>query len=105
MGNEEIGIPETDRAEISTGTLLFLGYSLEDWDFRTLFKGTVEQLERYEMYRSFAIQVNPSELLGRLLAQRQEEGLGLRHQRPRVRRATCGRVRRPRPRIEGLRGD
>lgn len=61
VANDEIGIPPTIKAEMTSGTLLFLGYSLEDWDFRTLFKGTIEKLERYEWFKSFAIQWEPPE--------------------------------------------
>lgn len=61
VSNEQIGIPHPIRALMTTGTLLFLGYSLEDWDFRTLFKGTIERLERYDVFKSFAIQKDPPE--------------------------------------------
>ena len=60
VANDEIGIPPKIRSTMATGTLLFLGYSLEDWDFRTIFKGTIERLQRYDIYKSFAIQRNPS---------------------------------------------
>jgi len=60
VANNEVGIPSTIRTEMTTATLLFLGYGLEDWDFRTLFKGTIEKLERYQTFKSFAIQRNPS---------------------------------------------
>lgn len=49
-----------DTPLMSASTLLFLGYSLEDWDFRTIFKGLIETLDRREQYRSFAIQEDPS---------------------------------------------
>jgi hypothetical protein len=53
------GIPRAILTELKDSTLLFLGYGLEDWDFRTIFKGTVETLERHETLRSYAIQRNP----------------------------------------------
>lgn len=53
------GIPRTILTEMTDSTLLFLGYGLEDWDFRTIFKGTVETLDRYETLRSYAIQRHP----------------------------------------------
>ena len=56
VANERRGIPQAIRSEMSSATLLFLGYSLEDWDFRTLFKGTIETLQRHEMFKSFAVQ-------------------------------------------------
>jgi hypothetical protein len=40
-------------------SLLFLGYSLEDWDFRTLYKGLVEQLPVRKQRISFALQKDP----------------------------------------------
>jgi hypothetical protein len=42
-------------------TLLFLGYSLEDWDFRTIYKGLIEPLPKHQARKSFAIQKDPSE--------------------------------------------
>ena len=56
VADRERGIPPTIRSELTTGTLLFLGYSLEDWDFRTLFKGTIERLDRHLIFKSFALQ-------------------------------------------------
>jgi hypothetical protein len=59
VANDAIGIPPAIKSEMTSSTLLFLGYSLEDWDFRTLFKGTIEKLERYKWFKSFAIQWRP----------------------------------------------
>lgn len=56
VANERRGIPQQISSEMTSATLLFLGYSLEDWDFRTLFKGTIETLGRYKTRRSFAVQ-------------------------------------------------
>jgi hypothetical protein len=53
------GVPDLVSTELTSSTLLFLGYSLEDWDLRTLFKGLVESLEPHSRRRSFAIQLNP----------------------------------------------
>src|ERR1700692_3240622 len=36
--------------------LLFLGYSLEDWDFRTLYRGLIEVLPEDDRRTAFAIQ-------------------------------------------------
>jgi SIR2-like domain len=54
------GVPKKIQMELATSTLLFLGYSLEDWDFRTIFKGLVEKLERHQQLKSFAIQWRPA---------------------------------------------
>jgi hypothetical protein len=59
VGREIGGIPTPVKARIREGTLLFLGYSLEDWDFRTIFKGLVESLEASDRRRSFAFQKDP----------------------------------------------
>jgi hypothetical protein len=50
------GIPNLIKAKLVGSTLLFLGYSLEDWDFRTLFKGLIETLPDRDQLVSYAIQ-------------------------------------------------
>jgi hypothetical protein len=50
------GIPQLIKAKLVGSTVLFLGYSLEDWDFRTLFKGLIEVLPDRDQLRSYAIQ-------------------------------------------------
>lgn len=59
--NEPIkGIPNHVLSKFANSTLLFLGYSLEDWDFRTLYKGVIEQrLSSYQRRTAFAIQWSP----------------------------------------------
>jgi SIR2-like domain len=58
-GGEE-GVPTMIKSRMIDSTLLFLGYSLEDWDFRTLFKGLIEDLpDKNRQYKSYAIQKNP----------------------------------------------
>jgi hypothetical protein len=59
VSDEQMGIPPSIKTELSTSTLLFLGYGLEDWDFRTLFKATIERLGRHKIFKSFAIQHQP----------------------------------------------
>lgn len=60
--SEELeGVPKPIREKMVYSTLLFLGYSLEDWDFRTLFKGLIENLPRHKKRNSFAIQKDPSD--------------------------------------------
>lgn len=54
------GIPTFITSALTTSTLLFLGYSLEDWDFRTVYKALIEGLERREQLKSYAIQRYPS---------------------------------------------
>lgn len=59
MGGD--GINHLITSKIKDSTLLFLGYGLEDWNFRVLFKGLVEDMLPSEQRMSFAIQKNPSE--------------------------------------------
>ncbi|HJR81727.1 MAG TPA: SIR2 family protein [Anaerolineales bacterium] len=61
VGQENIGIPRLIQKMVVPSTLLFLGYSLEDWDFRTIYKGMIETLPKHQARKSFAIQKDPSE--------------------------------------------
>ena len=56
---EDRGVPRLISSEMVASTLLFLGYSLEDWTFRTIFKGLIESLSRHHQRRSFALQKDP----------------------------------------------
>jgi hypothetical protein len=58
---DRIGVPNLILKKIIPSTLLFLGYSLEDWDFRTIYKGLIEPLPKHQARKSFAIQKDPSE--------------------------------------------
>ncbi|HEX4960588.1 MAG TPA: SIR2 family protein [Thermoanaerobaculia bacterium] len=60
IGQDKVGVPSLVAEKMVDSTLLFLGYSLEDWDFRTLFKGLVEKLPPRKRRRSIAIQKSPS---------------------------------------------
>jgi hypothetical protein len=60
-GMKEIGVPRLITSRITPNTLLFLGYSLEDWDFRTIHRGLVKTLSSHRKRQSFAIQKNPAE--------------------------------------------
>lgn len=55
------GMPPLIRQMIVDSNLLFLGYGLEDWNFRALYKGLVEPLPDSKKRMSFAIQRYPSE--------------------------------------------
>ena len=62
LGDEELGVPQVVRAEMSFSTLLFLGYSLEDWDFRALYKSLVmTELTPNGTRKSVAIQKGASD--------------------------------------------
>jgi hypothetical protein len=66
-------IPPLVKELITDSTLLFLGYGLEDWNFRAIFKGVVETLPRREQRKSFAIQRSPSEFWVDFWGQKQVE--------------------------------
>jgi hypothetical protein len=55
----KVGVPNLIKGKLVGSTLLFLGYSLEDWDFRTIFKGLIERLPDRKKLTSYAIQYNP----------------------------------------------
>ncbi|HZT42746.1 MAG TPA: SIR2 family protein [Chthonomonadaceae bacterium] len=59
MGNPKENIPRLLQEKLPDSTLLFLGYGLEDWDFRTLYKSWIEQLPKNMQRKSFAIRLNP----------------------------------------------
>jgi hypothetical protein len=54
------GVPTHIVSRLTRSTVLFLGYSLDDWDFRTLHKVLVEQrLSKHQRRAAFAIQWQP----------------------------------------------
>jgi len=61
MEIDKIGIPNLIKSKIAPSTLLFLGYSLEDWDFRTIYKGLIEKLPPHLAKKSFAFQKDHSD--------------------------------------------
>ena len=54
------GVPALLLERIASSTLLFLGYSLQDIDIRTLYKGLIEPLPPSKQRTSIAIQRRPS---------------------------------------------
>jgi hypothetical protein len=52
---ERLGVPKAVKALVTPNILLFLGYSLRDWDFRTIYRGLVGRLEPHNKRRSFAV--------------------------------------------------
>lgn len=63
IGQAKVGVPDPVKATMIDSTLLFLGYGLEDWDFRTLHKGLIETLTHQKKRKSFAIQKDPSDVM------------------------------------------
>lgn len=61
VGRQDQGVPTLVSEKLINGTILFLGYSLEDWDFRTIFKTLIEPLPEIQRPKSYAIQLNPPE--------------------------------------------
>lgn len=57
---DNVGVPKLITKNLVPNTLLFLGYGLEDWDFRTIYKGLIEPLPKHQSRKSFAIQKDPS---------------------------------------------
>ena len=60
IGKSEGGIPNKISKSMVKGTMLFLGYGLEDWDFRTIYKGLIESQKNDDGRTAFAIQWQPS---------------------------------------------
>jgi hypothetical protein len=61
LGKEsQAGVPPLMSAMVQDSSLLFLGYGLEDWDFRTIYRAVVETLPKRAQRMSFAIQKDPS---------------------------------------------
>lgn len=65
IGKPQIGVPDSVKSLIVGSMLLFLGYGMEDWDFRTLHKGLIEGLTPNAQRRSFAIQKDPTDAMVR----------------------------------------
>jgi len=59
IGREDLGVPTLISANMINSTILFLGYSLQDWDFRTIYKTLIEPLPEKQRPKSYAIQKNP----------------------------------------------
>ena len=59
VSSQNRGVPELISEKMVGSTLLFLGYSLEDWDFRTIYKALIEPIPTRSRPVSYAIQKNP----------------------------------------------
>jgi hypothetical protein len=53
------GVPKWVQSQIRQSRFLFLGYGLEDWDFRTLFEGLIAPIPKFLKPTSYAIQWDP----------------------------------------------
>jgi hypothetical protein len=52
-------LPARIRRAMTDSSLLFLGYRLADWDFRVLFRGIVNYLEKSTAYAHVSVQLVP----------------------------------------------
>lgn len=68
---KDAGVPPLISEKLVDSILLFLGYGLEDWDFRTIYKVLIEKLPSHERRRSFAIQKEPSQFWANYWASKQ----------------------------------
>jgi hypothetical protein len=59
MGRKDKGVPSLISSNMVKGTTLFLGYGLQDWDFRTIWQTMIKSIEEKLRPQSFAIQRNP----------------------------------------------
>ena len=57
-------LPPAIRTALAGTSLLFVGYSLTDWNFRVLFRGLISSLGASLGYSSIAVQLPPSGLIG-----------------------------------------
>jgi hypothetical protein len=57
--NVERLLPSAIRSALASTSLLFVGYSLADWDFRVLFRGLIGSLGRTVGTMSIAVQLEP----------------------------------------------
>lgn len=64
------GVPNWIEGKIKSSRFLFLGYGLEDWDFRTLYEGLIAPIPKYLKPVSYAIQWQPPDFWVRYWANR-----------------------------------
>jgi SIR2-like protein len=64
LQGEDSVIPHWIRRALSRTTLLFVGYSLEDWNFRVLMRQLMKQqrVQRYEQALSLSIQLSDTDI-------------------------------------------
>jgi hypothetical protein len=54
------GIPDVVRNALATSALLLLGYDLQEWAFRVLYRGPIKAVFNQRRPHSLAIQLEPS---------------------------------------------
>lgn len=60
LSSDKDFLPAPVRSALASTSLLFIGYSLSDWNFRVLFRGLVGSLGSSLGYPSVAVQLTPS---------------------------------------------
>jgi hypothetical protein len=55
-------IPYVVRDALSSTSLMFVGYSLYDWEFRVLLHGLVNQLTQRRKFKHVAVQLEPADI-------------------------------------------
>ncbi len=58
--NDEL-IPRKVTRALADSSLLFLGFGLDEWDFRVLFRSVIARQGTRRRYRHVAVQINPGE--------------------------------------------
>ncbi|HXF60075.1 MAG TPA: SIR2 family protein [Caldilineaceae bacterium] len=59
LSSDRYRLPHWIERALTGSTLLFIGYSLADWNFRVLFRGLVRVREQSLRYGNFMVQVLP----------------------------------------------
>lgn len=62
LSPEQHLLPAAISGALASTALLFMGYSLSDWDFRVLFRGLIGSLGANLGYKCVAVQLPPSDL-------------------------------------------
>lgn len=74
LSSDQALLPPDIRTALAGTSLLFIGYSLSDWNFRVLFRGLISSLGASLGYTSVAVQLAPASAdgseKGQMLAQR-----------------------------------
>jgi hypothetical protein len=60
LSRGDFKLPTSINMALARTSLLFLGYSLADWDFRVLFRGLVYSAKANASYSSIAVQLPPN---------------------------------------------
>lgn len=63
MAGDSQGLPPLVEAALAQSSLLMLGYELEAWDFRTLFRGLIKARNEVRLKEGVSIQVDKSQNL------------------------------------------